>query len=1242
MVKIPFVGDIGGGGSDGSDDSSTTKKTKSSSGGSDTDTSSSGGSSGSSSGSSGGQTDLGFARGSIGGGSDSGESSSSDSGGSSEPLDVDKDTGSTGSDSTSKPQTPQGAPPEPDKGPSSETESDGPGVPDVDRESSTTDSSASSGLLTGGGATPRPTDPSGTTPRTGVTDSTENRVPGDESTIDPREQSETDEKPNIEITESNEVIDRRDRPSNTVDAPNVETVGDREVTRAELTQINRLSRETGLSRQAAENQVLRAGATTSTQRDIEESIDTAAETGEVDTGRNPAIVRDQVLAAEQQDLEQSDSPIQSELTGEEVQTAFAAQDAVESTANRPNSVVGNSDVPASAFRPETDTTQQEAQEVRNLASNIEGVSADDLRPFVDSGNVARDEIAATIQQGLVESRDALTDPSDVRVDFSDGSVSVGLTDQGQQKVRQRQDQQLRQQAAEGSQFDPEDFEVREEDGQLVAELQEGTEEAQAMQEFNETVLAASRGVQRREQLEQAEQQAEQQAVSQVRDQLGGNFSQGEDFEITTTITDRNTVQAQAELTDPGRQQLAVRAARNQFPNAADDLTTDDVRVTETDDGQFDVELTDSGRDKVEANQDEWFGDITEIDVGSLVGSIVGATGNPNTGIGAIAGGFEGRSGTTVKVDDELRDASDVIREDAIAPAADATSVLTPQVAAERLLTDADAENPGVAERATESFIEGAGIIVDVPGGVAGLIEAGEFIGGGLAAGVEGRGGEYRDRSVEAGEQAVNAAVQQFQRRPVETGATTVGALVGTAAFSAGAARASTTAGEVAPFAFQPGEELAGYIGNRATRLVSPRAARRLFPDNEPLLMSEEAAIRTARATARRARTTGGRAKGVLRGDTKVSPSPRQQAVIERVRPGSAEAESQPKTETPAAEGETVAETETFDVPTSALVAEGQLETDPRAVELGANQPQITVERERQTEAGQVTGDIDQKGAPGARSESLGTASEDTLDSLYDPSRFETESPERSITDTVRRVNIESRAGAGLVPPRVELEQAQEQERQEQEPSVDPSRRRGILQGSPRDRLSSDITRRQRELRRQAEGTFEDETNPVGEAETRKARAQEPEARTDTDTEIRGRTEPFVGTTPLTRTDVTQRPFVGLGIDQRPRTGVDTEQEQRAGLDAETEQRSELEQELDIEPELEQRLNTEFEGEQENEFETEIRTETDTETELELFSQKEEDSGGDENPFVFGTVTEKTLTDFLNPVTGNLLETDPDP
>jgi len=113
---------------------------------------------------------------------------------------------------------------------------------------------------------------------------------------------------------------------------------------------------------------------------------------------------------------------------------------------------------------------------------------------------------------------------------------------------------------------------------------------------------------------------------------------------------------------------------------------------------------------------------------------------------------------------------------------------------------------------------------------------------------------------------VRAFEQTAREQPVETAATVAGSLLISGGVF-GAARAAGPGVSGATRALiQPGEEIAGVGGFRATRAIAgERRAQQLFPQQEPLLFSEEAAIRAAQAASRSVQSTLDRADVRVRG-----------------------------------------------------------------------------------------------------------------------------------------------------------------------------------------------------------------------------------------------------------------------------------------------------------------------------------------------------------------------------------------
>jgi hypothetical protein len=125
-------------------------------------------------------------------------------------------------------------------------------------------------------------------------------------------------------------------------------------------------------------------------------------------------------------------------------------------------------------------------------------------------------------------------------------------------------------------------------------------------------------------------------------------------------------------------------------------------------------------------------------------------------------------------------------------------------------------------------------------------------------------------AVESG-QAAAGATEALARRTVrsarENPLLTTGTLIGSSVVMGGAAAVSSRAGTASRFAIQPGEELVGLGGNKALRALPGRrttqAAETLFPDNEPLVLSEESAIRAGRRVAGVASNAGRRVSSEL-------------------------------------------------------------------------------------------------------------------------------------------------------------------------------------------------------------------------------------------------------------------------------------------------------------------------------------------------------------------------------------------
>jgi len=614
-------------------------------------------------------------------------------------------------------------------------------------------------------------------------------------------------------------------------------------------------------------------------------------------------------------------------------------------------------------------------------------------------------------------------------------------------------------------------------------------------------------------------------------------------------------------------------------------------------------------------------------------------------------------------DDFLRDAGDFISKNIIDPVAETSGDAVGSVVGFAAGDEAGEK----AEATTEGVASGLGVLINIPNTTAGLIEAGEFIGYGAAQTVQGRGAEYADKATDAGAQAVQGFADYAQENPFRTAGQVAGSLLISSAAIGGASRLSSTAGRATAYAVQPGEELAGLAGNQAltrtgsglTRLgntalstgrfdVSGEAVRSagtrtqqsadtLFPNNEPLIFSEEAAIRTARSVRNRVSSRVGSTRDTVSGDTELSPTPRQQDLIDLARPGTQTEAGTETTDAPGATSEVGSDTEDVLDATTGEVDPVEARRQPE--EPPAYRPDFSrFTTETETTAADVApregNIIRQRSASGS---DLGT---------------------RRLPETRQNVR-ELLADESAT---LEFRNQRQTETEPTEPEFEPTQDE-ILGGSPRDRISTDVTRRNLEQRRQNQGGFEGSRDPVGEAESRREQAQRQEVTQETEVE-RGvtRSELFTGTDPALGQNIApfQRPFedtipgtepavgtrpaeavdTGLDVGVRADTGLDVGQESLLDFGQEFDQESETETEIEQETETE--LETEFETEFEQEQETEVELQTEQEIESELFGLDDKDPDDGREGFGFAGSSEAFGTDFVDPLTGDILRTDLDP
>jgi len=209
---------------------------------------------------------------------------------------------------------------------------------------------------------------------------------------------------------------------------------------------------------------------------------------------------------------------------------------------------------------------------------------------------------------------------------------------------------------------------------------------------------------------------------------------------------------------------------------------------------------------------------------------------------------------------------------------------------EAIGTGADIETR-VRTEEEQALVRGTGEIFNVPATAIGLAGAAGFVGARAGEVAGGRPGEAAEAVRESPLFRLGTEITEFTGERVgevrrgetetaveetrevvtspafiETAAFGAGALLGSGAAITGVSRVAPRAGRAAAFGIQPGEELIGGAGARSLRAAGrPGAAERLFPGEEPLILSEEAAIRGARRAGRGALEAGRRVREAGRG-----------------------------------------------------------------------------------------------------------------------------------------------------------------------------------------------------------------------------------------------------------------------------------------------------------------------------------------------------------------------------------------
>lgn len=483
--------------------------------------------------------------------------------------------------------------------------------------------------------------------------------------------------------------------------------------------------------------------------------------------------------------------------------------------------------------------EQIEQDIRDEGLDIQGVSPSDIEREGDSyviGEAVREQIGVAQAEQLEG------------VELGEGEEELVLTDEA---VAERIETQLASEsgvggvgdalpAVSGNQFGPVDVtaeditpsgeltdEVRREiaaerfSGQIETDLDvdpsavELTDEGARLRENFQRALGVEQELdQRQREFERRQDRAE--TLARLEDTQGVDVG----TEVGTGRRAQLEIEAQADLADrlEAQQEAYNREAIRQISAAR---PAGSVRSEEQIRADVAEELSQEADREISAGEVE----LVQED-GQRVARVEGQEGDSGDG-GGMFGNIE-QTQLGRDVIGGLEDASEGIQENIIRPASEgagfvaAVSQDPEQVAARGGLAFATEDDTIEAtqetitgeefgetdsERIIEQGTRGAGITVDAPGATLGLIRAGDYIGAGGEAFVEGREDEFIDASIEAAEERTSQFVQSAQERPFETGAFLGGSLLATAGGTAAVSRVSPTAGRAAPFAFQPGEEV---------------------------------------------------------------------------------------------------------------------------------------------------------------------------------------------------------------------------------------------------------------------------------------------------------------------------------------------------------------------------------------------------------------------------------------------------
>jgi hypothetical protein len=582
--------------------------------------------------------------------------------------------------------------------------------------------------------------------------------------------------------------------------------------------------------------------------------------------------------------------------------------------------------------------------------------------------------------------------------------------------------------------------------------------------------------------------------------------------------------------------------------------------------QTSIELTEAGAESIQGQQSEQFGDLPII---------IGA----RTGGGAAPASRRSEPGKGRRVESILEDAS----ESFTAAISDDTSD-TAQAKAVGLKIEGQEELANTVQ-AIEQGTRDAAQIFNVPETALGIKEAGEFVGFGVSEAAKGQGQEFVDESITAGQEAVSSAVEFASENPVRAGTAAVGSVALSAGAISGASRVSRPAGRGAAFAIQPGEELAGIGGFRVTRgLRGERAAQRLFPNKEPLIFSEEAAIRAGKQAVGRGRKALASSRETL---SRVKVTPRVGAGLT---PPKVELESETESEMPFSE-----ELEAFE--RGARLRRANQRAEERISEQREQQePPTSEERPSITKREDVF--VSETGGTGFRSSAKRSEAQARRIRRRIAQRREVKASEPVGTETEALEPIETAEG--------ELESiigAETEARLRRETTLQPlAKVEEVTQPSlGRQAVATDAEVVDAALRRlETGGRFETQTaaESVEPARQRGAVATRSEVLTEIEGRQLERSELDTGTEPGVETDILGDVRSPQGTEIRSRTDELLEAESKVQPDVRGRSRLRSQLQPNARDAIETETETRQEIRRESKVETELEFESETETEFE--------------------------------------------